>query len=194
MMKLLSDEELFSRYKATGNNDCFTTIYNRRVERVRHYLMRLMPASAGAIHHSYIDDLIQRVFTDLIGHVGFKKSTLLNYLLERAKWHCLDLRRHLTAKKRATAMPEVEISETDSITTVTPFDDLCAKETREALQDMIDRLPEVERNIINLYLGGTNKSKIAKALGISPRTFLTHYNFAVRLLKIMAHGRDLAVA
>ena len=192
-MKQLPDEELFDRYRTTGNEECFTTIYNRRVERVRHYLMRLMPESAGCIHSSYIDDLIQRVFTDLIGHVGFKKSTLLNYLLERAKWHCLDLRRHLTAKKRATAMPEVEISETDSITTITPFDDLCAKETRESLQDMIDRLPELEQNIIRLYLDGVNKSNIAKALGISPRTFLTHYNFALRLLKIMAHGKELAV-
>jgi len=192
-MKQLPDEELFDRYRTTGNEECFTTIYKRRVERVRHYLMRLMHASGGCIHNSYIDDLIQRVFTDLIGHVGFKKSTLLNYLLERAKWHCLDLRRHLTAKKRATAMPEVEICDTDSITTITPFDDLCAKETRESLQDMIDRLPELEQNIIRLYLDGVNKSNIAKALGISPRTFLTHYNFALRLLKIMAHGKELAV-
>ncbi len=193
-MQQLSDEELFSLYKTTRISEHFTTIYKRRVERVRHYLMRLMPASGGCIHNSYIDDLIQLVFTDLIGHDGFKKSTLLNYLLERAKWHCLDLRRHLTAKKRATAMPEVEIRETDSITTVTPFDDLCAKETREALQDMIDRLPETEQTIIKMLLNGHNKSKIAKALDISPRNFLTHYNFALRLLKIMAHGKELAVA
>ena len=193
-MQQLPDEELFALYKTTGTDDYFTTIYKRRVERVRHYLMRLMPVSGGCIHNSYIDDIIQKVFTDLIGHRGFKKVTLLNYLLERAKRHCLDLRRHLTAKKRATAMPEVEISETDSITTITPFDDLCAKETREALQSMIDRLPEIERNVILLHLEGINKSNIAKKLGITPRNFLTHYNFALRLLKIMAHGKEYTVA
>lgn len=193
-MLQLQDEELFLLYKTTRNNEYFTTVYNRQVGRVRHYLMRLMPASGGCIHSSYIDDLIQLVFTDLVGHDSFKKSTLLNYLLERAKWHCLDLRRHLTAKKRATSMPEVEISETDSITTITPLDDLCEKESREVLRDMVERLPEIERNIIQLLLNGHSKSKIAKVLSISPRKFLTRYNFALRLLKIMAHSRELTVA
>ena len=193
-MPYVPDEQLFARYKAADDQESFTTIYNRRVERVRHYLMRIMPKSGGAVHHGYIDDLLQRVFTDLMGHKGFKKRTLLNFLLERAKWHCLDLRRHLTAKKRATNLPEVQVGEYDKVTEITPFDLLCEKETSEVFASMVDRLPDIERDIINMYLDGTAKNLIGKALGLSPRNFITRFKFAVRLLKIMAHGKELAVA
>ena|SRR5208282_1463600 len=185
----LNDEELFDLYKSTGDSGYFTAIYDRRVGRVRRYLERLIPPR----DHSHIDDLIQVSFAELSRHDTFKRHGLLCYLIRVAKGQTWDLCRYLTSKKRTGTMPDVEIDENDKITTVTPFDDLCLKETREALRDMIDRLPKLEQNIIRLYLDGVNKSNIAKALGISPRTFLTHYNFALRLLKIMAHGKELAV-
>ncbi len=185
-----TDEELYTRYK-TGDDDSFTKLYIRHKAAVRGWLSKSLADS----YYCDIHDLVQGVFLDLSQRTPvFTNGSLENWLIQIAVRDATDHLRLKTAKKRYTGWPESEIRDTDRITKVTPLDSLCTKESREVLASMIERLPEIEQSVIRLFLDGTAKSKIARTLGISPRNFLTRFNYAVRLLKIMAHGHDLVVA
>ena len=183
----LPDEELFANYKATGDDAYFAIIYNRRVNRVRRYLERLMPSHTNSVHNSYVEDLVQQVFIDLVGHEKFKTETLLNFLLERAKLLCWDLIRYLTSTLRSGELPDVRVSENDKVTCVTPHDELSGKETTTILNGLIESLPETERRVVRAMLDtDNNKKQSAHNLGMTPRRFLTQYDRALRHIRKMA--------
>ena len=185
-----TDEELYARYKA-GDDHSFTILYGRHKPAVRGWLSKSLADS----YYCDIHDLVQGVFLDLSQRLPvFTNGSLENWLIQIAVRDAMDHLRLKTAKKRYTGQPESELRETDRTTNVTPLDTLCTKESRETLEGMVERLPEVERRLIRLYLDGNTKSKIAEILNISPRNFLTRYNFSLRLLRIMAHGQELNLA
>ena len=176
-----SDEVLYAQYKQ-GDYDAFTILDHRHRGTVRAYLLNHMSGR----YHGDIDDLIQTVLTDLSQKPPvFVDGSMQKWLIMIATRDMLDHIRHEKAKKRHNGLPVLQVNENDSFTHALLFHELSNLETSESLRDCIDRLPEIERQVIRLLLEGKSKSAAGRLLRLTSRRFRTHYERAIRRLKMM---------
>ncbi len=182
-----SDEALYGLYK-DGNQLAFTILCRRHVAAIDNYLSK----SLAVRHLRVVDDLIQTTLIALSQTAPvFEDGCARKWLLKVAKLDAVDYIRHETRQKRNPGMPVVRVTEddsfTDSFTDSLIFNELAEIESSEILLTLIDRLPDAEWKVIQLFLAGETKRAIEKLLDMSQQSVITHYRRAVSYMRKMVN-------
>jgi RNA polymerase sigma factor (sigma-70 family) len=183
----LSDEELFSLYKTSGDQSYFEIIYNRRKEDVRRFLgSRLFPE-----RHDEIDDFSQKVFTELLAtaHPCFNNFSLRAWLLQSAESHVFRALRRETAKKRQRTLEDMPSANAHPASKDSPSVEAGQHEIAERVRGMVRRLPPQEQEAIDLTLKGFSRREGAAKLGITPGDFQGRLNRGILELQGMTSIR-----
>jgi RNA polymerase sigma-70 factor (ECF subfamily) len=168
-----SDQELIARWR--GGDERAATML---VERHAPALARFAASSgAGGDVQEVVQDTFVRAFGSLDTFRG--DASLRTWLFTIERRLILDRRR--AERRRA---PNVELDESDAMTTHDPLDAVLAGESRERLRIAVKRLSPTQREVFTLRVGeGLSYREIAEAVGTTEGAARVHYHNAMRTIK-----------
>lgn len=188
-----SGDDLLRR-AASGDRDALRALLKKHGPAVRRQLIGRIPRQFQSVLS--IDDVMQQTYTDVflnIGHfVLLKEGSFRAWVLKIANHKLIDALRMLEAEKRGAdsrrVQPEVQedsfvaLYEMLSAGLTTPSRHVARGETRTAIQQALQQLPQDYRRVVHMFdLEGRPMEEVAEALGRSPG--------AAYMLRSRAHHR-----
>jgi len=129
-----------------------------------------------------VDDLIQEVFLEFwnqAAHYDSAKGKVLGWIVTLARRRAIDRLRRRQAYFRASERMRAELAPAPAASESVE-DDVIADDASEILQRVIERLPDAQREAIQLaYYRGLSQREIAARTGIPLGTIKTRLDLAV---------------
>ncbi|NMA42033.1 MAG: sigma-70 family RNA polymerase sigma factor [Oligosphaeraceae bacterium] len=175
-LEQLSDGELVACCRDTADDKAFNVLYARYRLQLFSYLNRLLPRD-----RSLVNDFAQQVWIRAARnwHQYTDKQLLLAWLCTIA--HNLVMDHYRKVKNREM----LEIHENILSTTLSP-DEILEQENMQAkLRQCIEKLPEAQKEIVQLRAEGLSFKEIAGKRGISINTALGRMRYATANLRKM---------
>lgn len=176
---LFEDGELLQRFATTGDDDAFQTLYDRFHSELHGFLFKSCPVSP-----SEINDILQDVWTMVVRKANLydPEQSVRNWLYRITERVAIDAQRAKNYQKRGGPeyqtfnMNEEEIrhcveDRRTGQSVENPLQALLDGEQREHIQEIVDQLPNGERQAVNLvYLEGLTLDEAAETLDILMHT------------------------
>ncbi len=188
---LLSDYELIESFQQ-GNARAFDTLIDRYQEKIYNTILFMVKDSYLA------EDLIQEIFIKIIDNIKQKKyaeeGKFLPWALRISHNFCID---HFRKVKRT---PTIKTSDDQDIFEVIKFSDHAAdykmtrSQTHKNIQDLVDLLPEEQREIIVLrHYANLSFKEIAQMTNCSINTALGRMRYGLINLRKMMNERGMSL-
>ena len=188
---LLSDYELIESFQQ-GNTRAFDTLIDRYQEKIYNTILFMVKDSYLA------EDLIQEIFIKIIDNIKQKKyaeeGKFLPLALRISHNFCID---HFRKVKRT---PTIKTSDDQDIFEVIKFSDHAAdykmtrSQTHKNIQDLVDLLPEEQREIIVLrHYANLSFKEIAQMTNCSINTALGRMRYGLINLRKMMNERGMSL-
>jgi RNA polymerase sigma-70 factor (ECF subfamily) len=188
---LLSDYELIESFQK-GNTRAFDTLIDRYQEKIYNTILFMVKDSYLA------EDLIQEIFIKIIDNIKQKKyaeeGKFLPWALRISHNFCID---HFRKVKRT---PTIKTSDDQDIFEVIKFSDHAAdykmtrSQTHKNIQDLVDLLPEEQREIIVLrHYANLSFKEIAQMTNCSINTALGRMRYGLINLRKMMNERGMSL-
>ena len=187
---LLSDYELIASFQQ-GNTRAFDTLIDRYQEKIYNTILFMVKDSYLA------EDLIQEIFIKIIDNIKQKKyaeeGKFLPWALRISHNFCID---HFRKVKRT---PTIKTSDDQDIFEVIKFSDHAAdykmtrSQTHKNIQELVDLLPEEQREIIVLrHYANLSFKEIAQMTNCSINTALGRMRYALNNLRKMIGEKEIS--
>jgi RNA polymerase sigma factor (sigma-70 family) len=174
----LTDEELASRYQATGDPEYFAQIFARHRTRVFCACRRFFGCSGLA------EDATQETFLRAYQAIhGFQQGHLCGWLMRIAKNVCIDLWR----KRR----PEVQETEVISLERPTPVDLEHVMEVSRAMEQVHEEMKSLsseQRRCIEMKMDGYSYEETSERTGLPVGAVKSHLQNGRRMLWMRVQG------
>ena len=188
---LLSDYELIESFQQ-GNTRAFDTLIDRYQEKIFNTILFMVKDSYLA------EDLIQEIFIKIIDNIKQKKyaeeGKFLPWALRISHNFCID---HFRKVKRT---PTIKTSDDQDIFEVLKFSDHAAdykmtrNQTHKNIQELVDLLPEEQREIIVLrHYANLSFKEIAQMTNCSINTALGRMRYGLINLRKMMNERGMSL-
>ena len=188
---LLSDYELIESFQQ-GNARAFDTLIDRYQEKIYNTILFMVKDSYLA------EDLIQEIFIKIIDNIKQKKyaeeGKFLPWALRISHNFCID---HFRKVKRT---PTIKTSDDQDIFEVIKFSDhaadykMTSSQTHKNIQDLVDLLPEEQREIIVLrHYANLSFKEIAQMTNCSINTALGRMRYGLINLRKMMNERGMSL-
>ncbi len=188
---LLSDYELIESFQQ-GNARAFDTLIDRYQEKIYNTILFMVKDSYLA------EDLIQEIFIKIIDNIKQKKyaeeGKFLPWALRISHNFCID---HFRKVKRT---PTIKTSDDQDIFEVLKFSDHAAdykmtrSQTHKNIQELVDLLPEEQREIIVLrHYANLSFKEIAQMSNCSINTALGRMRYGLINLRKMMNERGMSL-
>jgi RNA polymerase sigma-70 factor (ECF subfamily) len=188
---LLSDYELIESFQQ-GNTRAFDTLIDRYQEKIYNTILFMVKDSYLA------EDLIQEIFIKIIDNIKQKKyaeeGKFLPWALRISHNFCID---HFRKVKRT---PIIKTSDDQDIFEVLKFSDHAAdykmtrSQTHKNIQELVDLLPEEQREIIVLrHYANLSFKEIAQMTNCSINTALGRMRYGLINLRKMMNERGMSL-
>jgi RNA polymerase sigma-70 factor (ECF subfamily) len=188
---LLSDYELITSFQE-GNTRAFDILIDRYQEKIYNTILFMVKDSYLA------EDLIQEIFIKIIDNIKQKKyaeeGKFLPWALRISHNFCID---HFRKVKRT---PTIKTSDDQDIFEVLKFSDHAAdykmtrSQTHKNIQDLVDLLPEEQREIIVLrHYANLSFKEIAQMTNCSINTALGRMRYGLINLRKMMNERGMSL-
>jgi RNA polymerase sigma-70 factor (ECF subfamily) len=188
---LLSDYELIASFQQ-GNTRAFDTLIDRYQEKIYNTILFMVKDSYLA------EDLIQEIFIKIIDNIKQKKyaeeGKFLPWALRISHNFCID---HFRKVKRT---PTIKTSDDQDIFEVIKFSDHAAdykmtrSQTHKNIQELVDLLPEEQREIIVLrHYANLSFKEIAQMTNCSINTALGRMRYGLINLRKMMNERGMSL-
>lgn len=188
---LLSDYELIESFQQ-GNTRAFDTLIDRYQEKIYNTILFMVKDSYLA------EDLIQEIFIKIIDNIKQKKyaeeGKFLSWALRISHNFCID---HFRKVKRT---PTIKTSDDQDIFEVIKFSDHAAdykmtrSQTHKNIQELVDLLPEEQREIIVLrHYANLSFKEIAQMTNCSINTALGRMRYGLINLRKMMNERGMSL-
>ncbi|MEJ2880677.1 RNA polymerase sigma-70 factor [Pedobacter sp. GR22-6] len=182
--ELLDESVLLARI-AIGDEHAFRKVFEHYQANMYTFAQKITRSNSDA----------EEVVQDIFMKVWFDRNHLLSvenfgaYLNRLVRNHALNLLRHAAVVTKAKAAIELSSSDNDLGTQQA----LDYKETKELLDNVLNRLPEQQRRVYALcHLEGLKYDEVAAQLNISSDT--VHYHMKLALATIRKHFKQHALA
>ena len=191
-LKQLSDEELVTAY-AGGNNEAFDVLLLRHKTRLFNYIYQMVR------DRDLADDIFQETFVKAITTI---KQGRYNDLGKFSAW-LYRIARNLAvdsfrAEKNESALStdnaDYDILNRRELAEDTLEDVMVGLQIEEDLRRLIDELPEVQREVLNLrYYKELSFKEIAELTGVSINTALGRMRYAILNLRRLAKEKSVSL-
>ncbi len=191
-LKQLSDEELVTAY-AGGNNEAFDVLLLRHKTRLFNYIYQMVR------DRDLADDIFQETFVKAITTI---KQGRYNDLGKFSAW-LYRIARNLAvdsfrAEKNESALStdnaDYDILNRRELAEDTIEDVMVGLQIEEDLRRLIDELPEVQREVLNLrYYKELSFKEIAELTGVSINTALGRMRYAILNLRRLAKEKSVSL-
>ena len=191
-LKQLSDEELVTAY-AGGNNEAFDVLLLRHKTRLFNYIYQMVR------DRDLADDIFQETFVKAIMTI---KQGRYNDLGKFSAW-LYRIARNLAvdsfrAEKNESALStdnaDYDILNRRELAEDTIEDVMVGLQIEEDLRRLIDELPEVQREVLNLrYYKELSFKEIAELTGVSINTALGRMRYAILNLRRLAKEKSVSL-
>ena len=191
-LKQLSDEELVTAY-AGGNNEAFDVLLLRHKTRLFNYIYQMVR------DRDLADDIFQETFVKAITTI---KQGRYNDLGKFSAW-LYRIARNLAvdsfrAEKNESALStdnaDYDILNRRELAEDTIEDVMVGLQIEEDLRRLIDELPEVQREVLNLrYYKELSFKEIAELTGVSINTALGRMSYAILNLLRLAKEKSVSL-
>lgn len=191
-LKQLSDEELVTAY-AGGNNEAFDVLLLRHKTRLFNYIYQMVR------DRDLADDIFQETFVKAITTI---KQGKYNDLGKFSAW-LYRIARNLAvdsfrAEKNESALStdnaDYDILNRRELAEDTIEDVMVGLQIEEDLRRLIDELPEVQREVLNLrYYKELSFKEIAELTGVSINTALGRMRYAILNLRRLAKEKSVSL-
>jgi RNA polymerase sigma-70 factor (ECF subfamily) len=160
---------------------------------------RLTPALAARVDAS---DIVQETQIEISKRIDDfltrRPTTFRMWIRRKALQKLVDQqRRHVTAKRRSV-LSERQMSNVSSLAIArsllgsTPSQRLCRIELRDQVRELIERLSDQHRDLLQLrHVEGLSNAEVADLLGMSPNTIRQRYGRALRQLHKLLADHDI---
>ncbi len=176
-MKNLSDAELISRLRS-GQKQAMAVLYDRYAGLVYSIAYRVLQNAQAA------EDLTQNIFITFWEKDYFNpdRGSLSSFLGLLTRSRAIDKVRQRTTTSSFVARWQQNISEAS--TTPSPLESAITQETQANMQQALQKLPELQRQILELnYYQGLSHNQIAESLGLTPGVVKSRIRQALIQLK-----------
>ena len=191
-LKQLSDEELVTAY-AGGNNEAFDVLLLRHKTRLFNYIYQMVR------DRDLADDIFQETFVKAITTI---KQGRYNDLGKFSAW-LYRIARNLAvdsfrAEKNESALStdnaDYDILNRRELAEDTIEDVMVGLQIEEDLRRLIDELPEVQREVLNLrYDQELSFKELAELPGVSINTALGRMRYAILNLRRLAKEKSVSL-
>lgn len=191
-LQQLTDEELVAAY-AAGNNEAFDTLLLRHKTRLFNYIYQM-------VHDRDLsDDIFQETFVKAITTI---KQGRYNDLGKFSAWLYRIARNLVVDSFRAeknegslsTDNADFDILNRKELAEDTIEDVMVGLQIEEDLRRLIDELPEVQREVLNLrYYRDLSFKEIAELTGVSINTALGRMRYAILNLRRLAKEKSVCL-
>lgn len=179
----LTDEELIKLYRS-GNDSAFTTLVHRHKNRIFTTIMLLVKDRYQA------EDIFQEVFIKIInalneGHY-LDNNRFVAWAVRIAHNACISHFRKKNARPAFSVIYNDELSNSVYRFEESQEQRIVTRETHKAVQAMIDRLPETQREALILrYYADLSFKEIAQTVNVGINTALGRVRYAVMNMRKM---------
>ena len=187
----LSDAQLVHAY-SEGSNEALETLIYRYKDKIYTNIYMLVKDRFLA------DDLFQDVFVKLIRTLRegryAEQGKFLPWALRVAHNLCMDHFRRVKTNLPVTLPDGRDISELFVLADDTASDKLERRQTHESVRQLIESLPEEQREVVSLRIWGELSFKeIADITGVSINTALGRMRYALINLRKMIADRQMVL-
>jgi len=174
----LTDEELASRFQATGDPEYFAQIFARNRTLVFSACRRFFGSSSLA------EDAVQETFLRAYKSIHqFREGNVCGWLMRIAKNACIDLWRKQRPEAGAVEAGSVDLAETVSL------DDLTAvNQAMERVQKEMRSLAPAQRRCLEMKMEGYSYEETAERTGLSVGEVKSHLQNGRRMLWMRVEG------
>lgn len=180
------DEVLLAKI-ASGDHHAFRILFNRYHHKVYSYSLRFLRSETGA------EEIVQEVFITL--WLGRDKIVQIKnfggYLRVATKNRTLNALKKIALDFKVNNAGVQEWTEVNNDTE----EAIQLKETRELLNEAIQKLPKQQRLVYQMcHIDGVKQKEVAEKLNISPRTVKVHLREATKTIRsFMGNRTELSV-
>ena len=174
---------------AAGNEKALVTLTERHKALLRTVVSRVITDDAD------VDEVVQDAWIEVwknASHYSSDKGQALGWIVTVARRRAIDRIRRKQSYTRAKGRYEEELrSGTEEIDTHTAEADVCSSELRQIFAQVMDELPEAQREALSLNIyKGLSQREIAAKTGIPLGTIKTRLELAIRKVRsaILAQG------
>lgn len=162
-------------------------LYRRHSSILRAVIYRAVHQDADA------DDVLQEVFIEIWNRADSfmpEKGRALGWMITLARRRAIDRIRRNQAYQRSSDRAELELSTTiESRPRNTAEEEMNSAETREVIADILKRLPENQRQAVELaFFRGLSQRQIAAETGIPVGTIKTRLQLALAKIERALKG------
>lgn len=180
------DEVLLAKI-ASGDHHAFRILFNRYHHKVYSYSLRFLRSETGA------EEIVQEVFITLwLGRAKIVQiKNFGGYLRVATKNRTLNALKKIALDFKVNNAGVQEWTEVDNDTE----EAIQLKETRELLNEAIQKLPKQQRLVYQMcHIEGVKQKEVAEKLNISPRTVKVHLREATKTIRsFMGNRTELSV-
>ena len=183
-----TDAQLLAQV-AAGNEKALVTLTERHKALLRTVVSRVITDDAD------VDEVVQDAWIEVwknASHYSSEKGQALGWIVTVARRRAIDRIRRKQSYTRAKGRYEEELrSGTEEIDTHTAEADVCSSELRQIFAQVMDELPEAQREALSLNIyKGLSQREIAAKTGIPLGTIKTRLELAIRKVRsaILAQG------
>lgn len=188
----MTDEQLVKAY-AEGKNEAFDILLRRHQERVFNYILRIIK------NEDVANDIFQETFVKAILTIKQGRYTengkFPAWISRIAHNLIIDYFRQEKSENHQSAdLEEVDILNRKELCEATIEDNLISAQIREDVKDLIQELPPLQREVLNMrYYQNLSFKEIAEMTGVSINTALGRMRYAILNLRRMASQKDIVL-
>ena len=182
-----SSDELLMRAVQGRNGTALEFLYRRHSSLLRAVIFRAVHQDADA------DDVLQEVFIEIWNRADSfapEKGRALGWMITLARRRAIDRIRRNQAYQRSSDRAELELATTvETRPRNRAEEELNSAETREVIAEILNRLPENQRQAVELaFFRGLSQRQIAAETGIPVGTLKTRLQLALAKIERALKG------
>lgn len=194
MVNILSktDEQLVKAY-ALGNNEAFDVLLKRHQDKIFNYIFRIVK-NEDVANDIFQDTFVKAIMTIRQGR--YTENGKFPAWISRIAHNLIidHYRREKSENLQSCDAEEVDILNRKELSEDTIEDLLVAQQTKDDVRSLIDGLPELQRDVLNMrYYKNMSFKEIADATGVSINTALGRMRYAILNMRKMAQERDIVL-
>lgn len=186
----LTDENLVKAY-ARGDNDAFDTLLKRHQDRVYNYILRIIK------NEDIANDIFQETFVKAILTIKQNRYTengkFPAWITRIAHNLIIDhYRQEKSSNTQSSDIDSIDVLNRKELCEETIEDIIVARQTCEDVKMLIEDLPELQREVLNMrYYQNLSFKEIAEITGVSINTALGRMRYALINLRRLAAKKQI---
>jgi RNA polymerase sigma factor (sigma-70 family) len=176
--RAVTDEELVSRFQATGDPRYFAELF------ARHRSLVYCACRRFFMGNSLAEDAVQETFLRAYQAIGrFQQGNVCGWLMRIAKNVCIDLWRRQLPESQAPEAASADPPQPESLDHLTELN-----RALERVQEEMKRLPPEQRRCLELKMEGYSYEETAGRTGFSVNAVKSHLQNGRRMLWMRVEG------